>query len=35
MTPDFENLHHTGKNRRDFLKMLAVGTAAATAAPAE
>ena len=30
MTPDFENLHHTGKNRRDFLKMLAVGTAAAT-----
>ena len=30
MTPDFKNLHHTGKNRRDFLKMLAVGTAAAT-----
>jgi hypothetical protein len=30
MNPDFENLKHAGNNRRDFLKMLAVGTAAAT-----
>jgi sugar phosphate isomerase/epimerase len=30
MNPDFENLKHAGKNRRDFLKMLAAGTAAAT-----